>query len=84
MENEELKQTIKKLLGDELKELIGQFDVLNGAIKQRHIDGAVIRRGLAADLPSDGDTSKCYAYFATDTNTLYCWNGSGWVSEVLT
>ena len=84
MEEEKLKPIIKKLMENELRELINQFDVLNGAIKQRHIDGAVIKRGLAADLPTDGDASKVYAYFATDTNTLYVWNDTAWVSEVLT
>jgi hypothetical protein len=81
---EELKQLVRDLMENELKELISQFDVLNGAIKQRHIDGAVIKRGLAVDLPSNGDASKVYGYFATDTNTLYLWNGTAWVSEVLT
>lgn len=84
MNKEELKSIVKELMENELKELINQFDVLNGAIKQRHIDGAVIRRDVFANLPTNGNNSKCYAFFATDTDTLYIWNGVAWVSEVLT
>ena len=84
MEEEKLKPIIKKLMESELRQLINQFDVLNGAIKQRHIDGAVIKRDVVANLPTNGDNSKCYAFFATDTDTLYIWNNTSWVSEVLT
>lgn len=58
------------------------FDPIPGSIKQRHVEAYMIFHGLVADLP-DGET-QVKAYFATDTNTLYLWNGSAWVSEVLT
>lgn len=57
------------------------FDPIPGSLKQRHIEAWLVFSGLAADLP-DG-TTEVRAYFATDTNTLYLWNGSAWVSEVL-
>lgn len=58
------------------------IDPIPGSIKQRHLESWIIFSGLAADLP-DGET-EVKAYFATDTNTLYLWNGSAWKSEVLT
>jgi len=61
---------------------IGQQDILAGAVKQRHIDGWIIFSGLAADLP-DGST-EVKAYYATDINTLYLWNGTVWKSEIFT
>lgn len=57
-----------------------QKDYINRSVKPRHVDGLVITPGLAADLPS-GNTDV-QAYFATDTNVLYLWNGSSWVSDV--
>lgn len=55
---------------------VKQQNIQADAVKQRHIDGIIIFDGLAADLP-DG-TTDVQAYFATDTNVLYIWNGTTW------
>ena len=57
-----------------------QKDYINRSVKPRHVDGLVITTGLAADLPS-GDTDV-RAYFATDTNIFYIWNGTSWASNI--
>lgn len=57
---------------------INQQQILPQAVKQRHIQGSVIFSGTVANLPKDG-TTEVQAYFATDTNTFYLWNGSAWV-----
>ena len=56
-------------------------DFVQKVVKPEHIDGMVITRGLAADLPSG--SSHVLAYFETDTNKLKIWNGSAWVSTTL-
>ena len=66
---------------------VSQSAVIPDAIKQRHMgeSNRFIQVGLAADLPTgylEGNSAMCY--FAYDTNTLYIWNGSAYVSEVLT
>lgn len=61
---------------------ITQRDIINGAVKQRHIEAMIIFRGLAADRP-DGSTAV-QAYWATDTGVLSIWSGSAWLSETLT
>ena len=53
---------------------IGQWDVLPGAIKQRHIEALVIFTGLEKNLPSGTTTEK--AFWAYDTKKLYLWNPS--------
>lgn len=64
---------------------ISKQDVTPNAIKQAHIDGLIIFRGLAADRPSNGDT-EIQAYFAEDTDALSIWNRTDevWQSETLT
>lgn len=52
------------------------------SIKQRHLEAWIIFSGLEADLPDGEKTEK--AYFATDTNKLYIWNGTAWKSTTLT
>lgn len=52
-------------------------------IKQRHIEDSVIKRGLAANLPSDGGAVGVYAYFETDTGDLKIWDGSQWLETTL-
>lgn len=59
-----------------------QDDLVNGAVKQRHIEAMIIFSGLAINRP-DG-TTEVQAYFATDTNVLSLWNGTSWVSETFT
>lgn len=51
-------------------------------IKDRHIDGTIIKRGVAANRP-DGTTSVS-AYFATDTGVLSIWDGTQWLEVTLT
>ena len=75
-------EEIKQIVQNEVKQIVGQADVLPDSIKQRHVEGMVIFRGLAADRP-DGST-EVLAYFSTDTDTLNIWNGLAWVQEVLT
>ena len=57
-------------------------DYFPRSVKQRHVEAWIIFSGLEADLP-DG-TTQVKAYFATDTNTLYLWNGTAWVGAVFT
>jgi hypothetical protein len=65
------------------QEPLHQSMILPGMIKQRHIgeNCRVVQFGDDADLP-DG-TSHTKAYFATDTNKLYLYNGTAWVSVTL-
>lgn len=61
-----------------------QTDLTPDVVKMRHVGEGVrfIRSGLEADLPTVGET--CLQgqpfYWATDTNKLYGWNGTAWVS----
>ncbi len=81
MDYQQLEKRVK-----ELEDLIDakryQSDYANNSIKQRHLEALLIFTGIAADLP-DG-TTEVQAYFATDTNTLYLFNGVAWKSVVLT
>lgn len=60
-------------------------DIAPTEVKQEHIDGLIIFRGLSADRPTDGST-EVQAYFAEDTSTFSIWNtvNEAWESEVLT
>ena len=86
MNEEELIQ-IKRLIEEEFNKreakILHQSQFVAKMVKQRHIDGMIIIRGLAADLPDD-DATGVQAYFGTDDDTLYIWNGDAWVSEILT
>jgi len=75
-EFDQLKKDVDQLKNSRL------FDPIAGSLKQRHLEAWIVFSGLAADLP-DG-TTEVKAFFATDTNTLYLWNGTAWKSEVLT
>lgn len=61
---------------------IYQQDIAPKEVKQRHIDGIIVFKGVAADLPSDGST-QIQAYWATDTGVLYIWDGAAWLSTTL-
>lgn len=65
-----------------------QSDVLPNVIKKRHMGepNSYVNSGLAADKPTEGISTNggVSIYFATDTNVLYIWNGTAWVSEILT
>lgn len=69
------------------KKRITQVDIVPYAIKQRHVGEGVkfIQSGLDTDKPT-GETplQGSEAYFATDTNKLYIFNGTAWVSTTLT
>lgn len=82
---EEIKKIVKDLLENELKYLIGQFDILPDQVKSRHISEGVryLRSGLDASKPTSGEKIGA-VYFSYDTDTLYVWNGTSWVGEVLT
>jgi len=58
-----------------------QSDITPNTIKQRHIDGLIIFTGLESDLPDGG--SEVEAFFSTDTNKLFLYNGTSWVSVSL-
>lgn len=75
-EFDQLKKDVEQLKKSRL------FDPIPGSLRQRHLEAWIIFSGVVADLP-DG-TTEVKAYFATDTNTLYLWNGTAWVGEVLT
>lgn len=59
---------------------IDQQDILPFAVKQRNIDGWIVQHGLASALPSNtaAGPNATSAYFATDTNKFYLWNGTAW------
>ena len=61
--------------------ILHQSDIPNSLLKQRHLEARILFTGLDADLPS-GTTEKKF-YFATDTNKLYVYNGTAWVSTTL-
>lgn len=52
---------------------INRKDIIPKEIKQTHIDGIILFRGLLADRPETGST-EIQLYLATDTNTIYFWN----------
>jgi hypothetical protein len=80
---DELKKDIEQLK----QKRVFQQDIVPGAVKMRAMGEAnrFVRSGLEADLPdkpeTGTDSSACY--FATDTDTLYIFNGSVWVSTTL-
>ncbi len=85
MSDEEIKRLIaeeieKKMQGGGAsRDRIFQDDITPNAVKQRHIDGTIVKFGVIADRPTDGGAVGILSYFTTDTSTLYLWNGSAWV-----
>ena len=79
----ELEERIAKL---ETKRVLQQ-DILPDVVKMRHIGEGVrfIRGGITADKPTAGEEPMQgnAVYFDTDTDKLYVWNGSSWVSTTL-
>lgn len=93
MESEFIQAIMDKLrkLEDEVQALktqrITQAMIIPSAIKTRHMGepNRFFMSGLAADRPEGQQVgSGVTCYFATDTNTLSIWNGTAYVSEVLT
>ena len=80
----ELKKIIEEEVSKKLREVITQTEILPTTIKQRHIEGAVIKRGLAADLPTNGDASGIFAFYETDSHKLQLWDGDSWEEEEFT
>lgn len=67
---------------------MGQQLVRPSIIKQVNISEGprFVRSGLEANLPTVGEAttpSSSAIYFATDTNKLYIYNGTAWVSTTL-
>ena len=79
---------IKKLVDEAVRKMprqkVVQSDVPPGTIKRRHIEDRVIVFGLAIDRPVDGGAVGVYAYFATNTGVLACWDGTQWLETTLT
>ena len=83
--DEDTKREIRRIIQEELRGVIGQFDVLPDIVKQRHVGEGVrfVRAGLATNRPTSGEKAGA-VYLATDTDVLSAWNGTAWVSETLT
>jgi len=80
-------EDVRKIVQEELRKAdrrIYQNDIIPNAVKQRHIDGTIIKYGLAADKPTNGGAVGVLGYFATDTGILSLWNGTVWLNETLT
>lgn len=92
MDNEiqQLKEQLKDL-EDRIRTLEGkrifQQDLVPDVVKMRHVGEGVrfIRSGLVSKLPTAEKPMQGSAlYWATDTNTLYIYNGTAWVLIPLT
>ena len=81
--------TIREMVATEIAKALNgritQMMIPSDTIKQRHVGEGVryLRQGLASEKPTLGEL-KGATFFATDTNVLYIWNGSAWVSETFT
>ena len=84
MEEREIRELIKKVLEEQQPQFTHQSQISPGIVKNRHIEGEVIKFGLLADRPTDGGKVGVRAFFSTDNDTLALWNGTAWVEEVLT
>lgn len=82
--DEDTRREIKRLIADELRGVIGQFDVLPDIIKQRHVGEGIrfIRSGTAANRPTSGEKAGA-CWFATDTFVFSVWTGSAWKTVTL-
>lgn len=88
MMDPEMKKQVIKIVEEYLRSKTGptkQLDISPNSIKQSHIDGLIIFRGLLSKRPTNGDT-EVQAYFATNNDTLYIWDDVelAWKGEVLT
>lgn len=80
--DDQTKREIITLVAEEVRKLFAQSDAVRRSVKQRHLEGDLIFRGLAAKRPSG--SSEVKIYFATDTNVLSIWNGTAWTSHTIT
>lgn len=78
-----IREEIEKLRDEMMAKAIHPSQLTPKLIKQRHIEDVVIKRGLAANLPSDGGAVNVLAYFETDTGDLKIWDGSSWLETTL-
>ncbi len=85
IEKEEVIQIVKDLIAESISgdSIIHQSQIPPKTIKKRHLEDNPVVFGLAADRPTDSSTGV-FCFFATDTDTFSCYNGSAWVEEVLT
>ena len=78
-----VKEEIEKMVGQGSVRAIHHSQLTPKLIKQRHIDGAIIKIGTAADLPTS-DSTGILAHFQTDTGVLSIWDGTQWLDTTLT
>ena len=79
-----IRKMVIEVVNRQPRQRLHQSDIPPQTIKASHLENMVIKRGLAADLPSDGGAVGVLAYFGTDDDTLSIWNGSAWVDTTLT
>lgn len=88
MENiEEILNKLNERITNLESKRILQQDVISDAIKMRHIGEGVrfIRSGLEENLPTaESPKQGSSIYWATDTATLYIWDGTDWKAVTLT
>jgi hypothetical protein len=68
----EIKKIVERILSRP-REIVLSADIQPNAVKQRHIDGLIVFRGVVADRPADGET-EIQVYYAEDEKKLYIWN----------
>lgn len=54
------------------KKVIHSTDILPKTIKQRHVDGIILKTGVASDRPNGSSDVKMY--YEIDTKKLKIWN----------
>jgi len=80
--DEEARREVIKIVKEETQKIFAQSNAVNRSVKQRHLEGDLVFRGLAANRPSGSTEVK--VYFATDTNVLSIWNDTSWTSHTIT
>ena len=85
MDEKQIEKIVDERVKVILRGVLSQQDIFPDTIKQRHIAEGVryVRAGVAASRPTSGEKNGAI-FFATDTDELYVWNGTVWVSETLT
>ncbi len=78
-----VRETVENILEKQESRRIYQSDIIPFAVKSRHIDGIIIKKGVAADRPTDGDAVGVWSWWSTDTFVLSIWTGSAWKTVTL-
>ena len=78
-----IKEGVQKAFQGRDSKSIHHSRLVPGLIKSRHLFDKAVVFDVVANLPTDSSTGV-KVFFATDTDTLYMYNGSAWVSELLT